>query len=70
MFQLSEICVGYEPVNTYIYIILEHAIRMPKLKVNIALKYCRELTSVASTCADDHSTIILYVCASFLATVA
>ena len=69
MFQLSEICVGYEPVSTYIYIILEQAIRVARLKVNIALKYCRELTSVASNCADDYSTIILFVCASFLAAV-
>ena len=59
--------VGYEPVNTYVYIILPHALRVARLQVNIALKYCRVLASVAPTCADDHSTIILYVCASLLA---
>ena len=62
--------VGYERiliVNTYVYIILAHALRMARLQVIIALKYCREFATVAFTCADDHSTIILYVCASFLA---
>ena len=65
--------VGYERiliVNTYVYIILAHAIRMARLEVNIALKYCRVLASMAPTCADDHSTIILHVCASFLAAAA
>ena len=70
MFQLCEICVGYEPVNTYVYIILAHALRMARLQVIIALKYCREFARVAFTCADDHSTVILYVCAPFLAAAA
>ena len=64
---------GYERiliVNTYVYIILANALRVARLQVNIAPKYCRELASVASTCANDHSTIILYVCASFLAAAA
>ena len=70
MFQLCEICFGYELVNTYVYIILAHALRMARLQVIIALNYCREFASVASTCANDHSTIILYVCATYLAAAA
>ena len=62
--------VGYEPVNNYVYIILAHALRVARLQVDIALKYCRVLACVAPTYADDLSTIILYVCASLLAAAA